>query len=126
MRQFIDAIEKYGEARVAALLDDAGAQSSQEKIKERQNLLKTRAARQKTPLRQALIDSIHHSLATASSREEGLKRLRNEGLTRRELENLARKFDVPVRKDQKINDLEELIINVTIGARLNSEAIRNG
>lgn len=72
------------------------------------------------------MDEVLGHLKTANSRDDGLRRLRDAELSRREVEALARLIDVPVRKDQRVDDLEELIVNVTIGSRLNSKAIRYG
>jgi len=47
-------------------------------------------------------------------------------LTRRNLEALARSFEVPVRKEDNLERLRDRIIDATIGARLNSQAIRGG
>jgi hypothetical protein len=63
-------------------------------------------------------------LFSLMSREEGAELLDAAHLTRHNLEALARSIDLPVRKEDNIERLRDRIIAATIGARLNSQAIR--
>jgi hypothetical protein len=62
-----------------------------------------------------------HSL---ESREEGVACLESAQLRRVDLERLARALDLPVRKTDKIERMRDMIVDATIGSRLNSKAIR--
>jgi hypothetical protein len=73
-----------------------------------------------------VINSVAQKLQTLASTDAGYRSLQEASLSRRELEALARSIDLPVRKDIRAADLEDLIVNVTIGGRLNSLAIRSG
>lgn len=128
LREVADAVERLGEARVRTLLKEAASSGSSN----RQGSLGLASAKKlsgvsRVPfVRQSLVEQIAQHLRIAESREDGISKIESAGLSRRELEVLARQFDVPVRKDQKVGDLQQLIVNVTVGGRLNSVAIRKG
>jgi hypothetical protein len=58
------------------------------------------------------------------SREAGFELLTSLHLTRREAEAIARSMDLPVVREDDTEQLRRKIIEETIGARLNSQAIR--
>ncbi|SRR6266404_8975463 len=58
------------------------------------------------------------------SREGGWDLLKRSELTKRELEELARLMDLPVLREDDAQRLRQKIIEESIGARLNSQAIR--
>jgi hypothetical protein len=70
------------------------------------------------------IEIIAKKLEKMESREAGENFLSSIGLPRRELENLSRYLLVPILKTDNIERLFEKIIENSIGARLNSVAIR--
>src|SRR5262249_14020490 len=59
-----------------------------------------------------------------ASREAGFGLLADLRLTKRELETLARLIDLPVVREDDAEQLRQKIIEGSIGARLNSQAIR--
>jgi hypothetical protein len=61
-------------------------------------------------------------LQTLESRDEGLALLRD--LTKKELEIAARIMDLPVIRDDDSERLMQKLVESSIGARLNSRAIR--
>lgn len=63
-------------------------------------------------------------LRQADSRERGLDLLEEAKLNKKELEALARSIDLPVARDDDAEKLRQRILQATIGARLNSQAIR--
>jgi hypothetical protein len=63
-------------------------------------------------------------LRRLESREEGSRLLTNAQLTRDELEELARLMDLPVLREDDAQRLKDKIVEASIGARLNSQAIR--
>lgn len=70
------------------------------------------------------IEDLVKKLETLDSREAGENMLASIGLPRRELEKLGRHLKIPVLKTDNIERLFEKIIENSIGARLNSVAIR--
>lgn len=128
LRDLADAVDRLGEARVKAVLQEAHLRSNQRSLPlaKAANPKRMTATKGIRPVRAELVNQSLQHLKTASTRDEGLRRIREAEFSRRELEFLARCIDVPVRKDQKVEDLEELIVNVTTGGRLNSQAIRHG
>lgn len=70
------------------------------------------------------ITEVHGRLRDVQSLEAAYQILEDAALSRKEVESLARLVDVPVRKDVRIAGLEGLIVNATVGGRLNSRAIK--
>jgi hypothetical protein len=126
LRDLTDAIERVGEVNVRSLL--RGAAGSASNGSRKGNLVGEIRKGKGEPrrLRRDLIESVAQQLQILDSTEAGSRCLEDADLSRRELEALARSIDVPVRKDIRVADLEDLIVNVTIGGRLNSLAIRGG
>lgn len=118
-----EAVERLGERQVARLLRQAITQKDTEGSPAR-NTTKKGGAR--VVIRHELVNATLERLQNATSREEGSQYIEIAGFSRRELEALARSVDVPVRKDMRAPDLEDLIVNMTVGGRLNSRAIRGG
>jgi hypothetical protein len=58
------------------------------------------------------------------SREDGTNLLKRAELSKKELEALARLMDLPVLRDDDAERLRQKIVEESIGARLNSQAIR--
>ena len=63
-------------------------------------------------------------LLTVDSREEGLKQLEVKQFPRKNLETLARHFQIPIRKEDNAEKLRERIVDAAVGSRLNAQAIR--
>jgi hypothetical protein len=63
-------------------------------------------------------------LRQLESREEGSRLLGRAQLTKKELEELARLMDLPVSREDDAERLRQKIVEESIGARLNSQAIR--
>ena len=121
LRDVVDAVESLGEREVQLLLRNAVARN---RIGNR--VVSGNEKKSGTPVRPRLelIRSMANGLQTVMSREEAKRQIEMSEFSRRELEVLARSIDVPVRKDMKVNDIEDLIVNMTVGGRLNSQAIR--
>jgi hypothetical protein len=121
-RDLADAVDRLGEARVRSILREGAIRSDH---KARPSLVASKkGSHAQKPIRRELVNNLAHQLRTLSSMEIGHRQIEAANLTRRELEALARSFDVPIRKDTKASDLADLVVNVTIGGRLNSAAIR--
>ena len=63
-------------------------------------------------------------LRQLESREDGSRLLGRAHLSKKEFEELARLMDLPVAREDDIYRLEQKILEESIGARLNSQAIR--
>ena len=120
-RDLVEAVENLGEREVQLLLRGAVARNHSDNQIVGGNEKKGRIS---GATRLELIRSTADGLKTVMSREEAKRQIEMCEFSRRELEVLARSIDVPVRKDMKINDIEDLIVNMTVGGRLNSQAIR--
>jgi hypothetical protein len=72
----------------------------------------------------AELDRIIMRLNEAISRDEGEKLLEGLELSRKELERLARLRDIHISKDDNVTKIKEKLVEVIIGSRLSSRAIR--
>ncbi|WP_165676760.1 hypothetical protein [Metapseudomonas otitidis] len=70
------------------------------------------------------LDDIIRGLTNSSSREVALDFLNQKYKSKRPLELIARKLDLPILKQDKADDLRGKIVEATTGARLRSEAIK--
>lgn len=117
LRRLAETLEKTPEADLEALL------SGRARLVVSPAGADRRSPRQKrTPSKK--ITELVAKLRDLRSREDGLALLRTMRLNRRELEELARLMDLPVLRDDGSERLVQKIVEESIGARLNSEAIR--
>jgi len=72
----------------------------------------------------AKLDNLASQLKMLTSRDEGRNLLDRAKLTKKELERLARLMDLPVLREDDAEKLRQRILEHSIGARLNSQAIR--
>lgn len=70
------------------------------------------------------LEGIASQLRMLDSRDDGLRLLAKSDLTKKELEKLARFMDLPVLREDDSEKLRLKIVEQSIGARLNSLAIR--
>lgn len=70
------------------------------------------------------VPGLAEALQSLNSRDEGFSLIGANSLTRRELEQLARLLKTPVLKTDNMERLTQKVIESSIGARLNSAAIR--
>lgn len=70
------------------------------------------------------LEKLRLQLASVESREAGEEYLKNEKLSRADLQALARVLDIPVRKGDNMDAIRESVVEATIGYRLRSDAIR--
>jgi hypothetical protein len=72
----------------------------------------------------AELERIITQLNEAVTRDEGANLLDRIDLSRKELERLARMRDIHISKDDNISKIKEKLVEVIIGSRLSSRAIR--
>ncbi|ELO1026028.1 TPA: hypothetical protein OUI97_003642 [Pseudomonas aeruginosa] len=70
------------------------------------------------------LDDIVRKLTSSSSREVALDFLHQNYKSKKPLELIARKLDIPILKQDKADSLRDKIVEATAGARLRSEAIK--
>lgn len=127
LRSLAEAIENGSASDLEALLEgQMGLTISGEAFKSsRHPRVRVFASSRKDtePDRRKLSD-LMDQLRRLESRDEGLDLLRTAQLAKRELEQLARLMDLPVSRDDDAERIRQRIIAASIGARLNSRAIR--
>ncbi|MGE0635175.1 MAG: hypothetical protein AB7G44_08555 [Bacteroidia bacterium] len=104
-------IEK-GENNIRFELANYSKDQSKRKIKDKQS---------KHPIN---VEEIIAKLYTMQNRNEGENYLKKQCSNKLDYENIARKLDVPFQKKDKIEKIQNKIIERTIGFRLRSEAIQ--
>ena len=125
LREVANAVERGGELRVIAALRAVTCKGVQHQLQLGVvTKSKSKGGASNRAVRHEVVSLVSDRLRSLESRKDGLQAIDEANLSRRELEAVARHFDVPVRKDVRVPDLEELVVNVTIGARSNSRAIR--
>lgn len=60
------------------------------------------------------------------SREDAQQFLYTNFSTRKSVESIARKLDIPISKQDKVDTLRDKVIEATVGARVRSQAIQGG
>ncbi len=70
------------------------------------------------------VSGILESMRYLSSREAGISFLERHELNKRSLEQIARRLDLPVLREDTSGRLIQKIVEATLGPRLNAEAIR--
>lgn len=72
-------------------------------------------------------DKVKTRLETARTTDEGLQILREEGVDRRkrDLEELARRYDVAARKSEAMANLANRIVDAVVGSRIYSETMKS-
>lgn len=118
LRQFSDLVENISDEDIQALV--AG--------RKRIALVPvaSRIAAGKGPRIAPDMSVLAADLRSAKTREDGEKLLAARGLTKGQLEALARAFDLHVSKEDTTERLRQKIIQASIGALLASQAVRGG
>ena len=70
------------------------------------------------------LEKLLGQLIELTTRDQGSRLLDDLDLSRKDLERLARLRDIHVSKDDNISKIKEKVVEVVIGSRLNSRAIR--
>lgn len=125
LRSLAKAIEASSESDLAALLDgNASLVLVQDRVS-RQVEAEEGEVNAGSKAKSALnVEETVESLIAAKSRDEAEHRLDEGELRRADLEAILRHLDLPVRKTDKVERIKEMIVNATVGARLDSHAIR--
>lgn len=117
LRAIADVIEKSSPAEIAALTRSLKDSKSSRRRK-------ATASENALELSRPNLDEIAEKLLAGSDRDQAMKLLADENLSRKELAALARNHNVHVVKEDSIGTIETKIVEALVGSRLNSRAIR--
>ncbi len=70
------------------------------------------------------VEQILDQLASVSTRDEAQSLLDLSALSKKQLEPIARKLDIPIVKIDKAEALRDKIVEATVGARIRSQTIQ--
>lgn len=121
LRQMASTLERASPADVDALLH--GRAELAISSRENRRPVKSESAEDRRAS-SARLDDLASQLKMLTSRDEGRNLLDRAKLTKKELERLARLMDLPVLREDDAEKLRQRILEHSIGARLNSQAIR--
>lgn len=79
-----------------------------------------------TPTHDADLANVIEKLIAFPNREEAQQFLDANFSTRKSVEPIARKLDIPISKQDKVETLRDKVIEATVGARVRSQAIQGG
>lgn len=116
-RNVANAIEKLSEDDISKLSDESFSIEIRliRKKNKVENLL---------PIEQPELDGIIKKLTDFSSRNEALQFLNANFPTRKSVDQIARKLDIAISKQDKVETLREKVIEATVGALIRSQAIQ--
>ena len=72
----------------------------------------------------ANVEDIIKKITALGSRQDAQVLLESQYSTRKSLELIARRLDIPIAKQDKVEVLRDKIIEATVGARIRSQAIQ--
>lgn len=70
------------------------------------------------------IQQLSEKLISIDSRDQAFAFLNSNFKTKKRLETIARQFDIPILKSDKLENLTDKIVEATVGARKRSQAIQ--
>lgn len=119
LRRLADAVEQLSETDVAKLSDEAYA--IELRLVRRRNKEESLL-----PVQEVDLINVIEKL-TAFGNREGAQQFLNENFpTRKSVEQIARKLDIPISKQDKVESLRDKVIEATVGSRIRSQAIQGG
>jgi hypothetical protein len=121
LRALASAVERLDESQLDEFIADLGRGRDDNPVfASRKGAAKNRHSK----VDPVQLEGILQKLIESSTRDEGAKLLDEFDLTRKELEKLARFRDIHVSKDDNVAKIKEKLVEVVIGSRLSSRAIR--
>lgn len=116
-RRLADAIERLSEDNFSKLSDESFN-------------IEVRLTRKRSkgesppPTHDANLANVIEQLTTFPNREEAQQFLNSNFSTRKAIESIARRLDIPISKQDKVETLRDKVIEATVGARVRSQAIQ--
>lgn len=117
LRRLVDAVERLSEDDFSKLADESfniEIRLTRKRSKEESIL----------PAQEADLANIIEKLTALPNREEAQQFLDANFSTRKSVEPIARKLDIPISKQDKVETLRDKVIEATVGARVRSQAIQ--
>jgi hypothetical protein len=115
LRAIADSIEKLDETQLNEFIAD---------LKRPRPSGKSAAKKKHSKVDPVELEKVLAQLNELATRDEGARLLDDLDLSRKELERLARLRDIHVSKDDNVPRIKEKVVEVVIGSRLSSRAIR--
>lgn len=119
LQRLVDAVERLNEDDFSKLGDESF------KIEIRLTR-KRNKEESSTPTHDADLVNVIEKLTAFPNREEAQQFLDVNFSTRKSVEPIARKLDIPISKQDKVETLRDKVIEATVGARVRSQAIQGG
>jgi len=121
LRAIASAVEKLEEPQIDEFIADLGrGRHGGHELTSRRIAPKNRHTKVDPVELETMMQRLNESL----SRDEGYKLLDDFDLSRKELEKLARIRNIHLTKDDNVTKIKEKLIEIVIGSRLSSRAIR--
>ncbi|MBE7567998.1 hypothetical protein HER14_07585 [Acidithiobacillus thiooxidans] len=119
LRRLVDAVERLSEDDLSKLGDES--YSIEIRLTRKRN--KDDAI---TPIQEVDLANVIEKLTNFPSREDAQQFLDANFSTRKSVELIARKLDIPISRQDKVEILRDKVIEATVGARVRSQAIQGG
>jgi hypothetical protein len=123
LRRLAETVEHYSVEELESLLSGRAEHSILNGL-DRVRRKRDSASTYPSESRQNEFREIVTQLRGLTSRNEGLSLLRELNLSKKDLERIARLMDLPVLREDDAEKLRHKIVEQSIGATLNSQAIR--
>lgn len=119
LRRLVDAVEQLSEDDISKLGDES--YSIEIRLTRKRN--KEEAI---SPIQGIDLVNVIEKLTAFANRDEAQHFLNANFSTRKSVELIARKLDIPISKQDKVETLRDKVIEATVGARVRSQAIQGG
>lgn len=119
LRRLVDVLERLSEDDISKLGDES--YSIEIRLTRKRNKEETIS-----PIQETDMANVIEKLAGFANREEAQHFLSANFPTRKSVELIARKLDIPISKQDKVETLRDKVIEATVGARVRSQAIQGG
>ena len=119
LRRLVDAVERLSEDDLSKLGDES--YSIEIRLTRKRNKEEV-----VSPSHEIDMAKLIEKLTEFANRQEAQYFLDANFSTRKSLELVARKLDIPISKQDKVEALRDKVIEATVGARVRSQAIQGG
>ena len=130
LRKLADSIEGMNDTELEKFVDEFSSLSTQALSRKSKASSKKRnpVAKKQSPkkLDNSYLKDTMEKISNSTTREIGANFLEQQKFTRVQLESLARIRSIHINKEDNVEQIKEKIIELTIGSRLRSDAIRRG
>ena len=117
LRRLIDAVEQLSEEDISKIGDES--YSIEIRLTRKRNKEDSIS-----PIQETDLINIIEKLTASANRDEAQQFLNTNFSTRKYVELIARKLDIPISKQDKVEILRDKVIEATVGARVRSQAIQ--